>query len=92
MSDGSTKLQTIDEKFDVKIKFQHITNQFRSDLKDVHLERSSFYYVAFGTTTNWDQVFFRCVWDGPFNFNEYADDATDGGFKGEIRLKETTYF
>jgi len=89
LSDGGTRIQKIEEKYKVDIKFKNITESFRDDLRDLWRRQDAFFFVPFGTTTSWDRVFFETVWEGPFDFLTYADDAVSAGYEGTIRLRET---
>lgn len=89
LSDGGTRIQKIQRKKEVNIKFKHIEETFRDGLYEVYKRDEEFLFVAFPTSTSWDQFIFECVWDGDFNFFEYTDNADSAGFSGAISLKET---
>lgn len=88
LSDGSTRIHTISTRYAASIKLNHITTSFRDSLKEVYDLHTDFTFCAFGTSTGWDEFFFPCVWDGPFDFFTYADDFVAAGYTGTIRLKE----
>ena len=90
MSDGGVRMQYVSDKFDVSIKYKHISRSFRDNLKTVYDTRDNFIFVAFPTSTGWDKVIFDCLWVGSFDFFQYSDDATDAGYSGTIRLSEAT--
>lgn len=90
MSDGGSRLQTIDEKFNCKLNYKHIDTTFRNALRTVFDTRDSFQFVPFGTSTSWDLIFHHVVWTGGFNFFKYSDNAIQAGFSGDILLKEVT--
>lgn len=90
LSDGSTRIQTIDQKFQCQIKLSYVSESFRNSLKTVYDLHDGMVFAAFGTTTAWDEVLFPCVWSGPFEFYTYSDNAPSAGFEGTIMLQETT--
>ena len=89
LSDGGTRVQNIAEKIKIDFKYQNITSTFRDNLKDLYRRSDAFFFCPFGTTTSFDELFFECVWEGPFDFMAYSDDAVSSGFGGTIRLRET---
>lgn len=89
LSDGGTRVQKIEEKYKVDIKYKNITESFRNDLRTLYRRSSGFFFAPFGTATSWDAVFFESVWEGPFDFFKYSDDAVAAGFEGTIKLRET---
>lgn len=88
-SDGGTRIQTVADKWSVDLKLDHVQTSFRNSLRDAFKLHESHVFVPFGTTTSWDQVIFPCVWQGPFDFYKYTDNAPDAGFTGSLRLRET---
>jgi len=48
-------------------------------------------FSPFGTSTSWNGILFDTIWEGDFDFWEYADDAMGAGFEGSIRLQETPW-
>lgn len=90
LSDGGVRVHTIQGKWNAKIKFKYIERSFVDDLKDIYDQKTSFIFVPFGTTTSWDEVIFDSVWTGDFDFFEFSDDAVNAGYKGSIRLYETS--
>lgn len=89
LSDGGTRIHYVEEKFDVNIKFKYISTSFRDELLTAYRRHDEMIFVAFPTMTSWDAVIFPCVWEGPFDFYRYSDDASNIGFSGSIRLSET---
>lgn len=90
LSDGGVRLHTTDEKFRTKISLEHITKSFRDNLKTVYDLRQSFGFVAFPTTTGWDEVFYECSWSGPFTGFQYSDNAGAAGYSIDMDLWEIT--
>lgn len=88
LSDGGVRTHTVDEKFSATIKYKNIETSFRDSLKTVWSLRSSFGFVAFPTTTSWDEVFFEANWTGAFTGYEFSDDAAAAGHSISISLKE----
>ncbi len=88
MSDGGIRVQTIAEKQSAAIKFKFITESFRDSLKSVYDLHDNFVFVAFPTTSNWDEIIFESVWPGKFDFFKFSDNARGAGFSGNIRLNE----
>ena len=89
LSDGGMRRQVAYVKWSTKIKFQYITESFKSSLKSVFDAYSPRVYVPFGTGTSWDGILFEANWVGNFDFYKYSDDAVSSGFSGSIDLKET---
>ncbi len=90
MSDGGTRIHTIERKFSASIKLKYISKAFKNQLYEVWRDADSFTFAPFPTTTAWDAVCYEVVWPGKFEFMEFADNNTDAGFKGSITLKETS--
>ncbi len=88
LSDGGTRIHTIERKFQSNIKLKFIDQSFKDSLYDVWRDADSFVFAAFPTTTGWDTVAYEVVWPGRFDFFEFADNNTGAGFKGTITLKE----
>jgi hypothetical protein len=89
LSDGGTRIQTVRRKWETKLNLDYISATERDSLYDLYITSSEFNFAAFGTSTGWAGLLFECVWDGPFDFYEYSDNATSAGFSGSISLKET---
>jgi hypothetical protein len=89
LSDGSFRNQVVDRKFSARLRLDYADTALRNELKNVFDLHDDFMFVAFPTTTGWDEVFFPCIWTGPFTFYEYSDNAAQAGHSGEIRLLET---
>lgn len=90
ISDGGTRIQFIDQKFECKIKFKYIETSFRNSLYNVWKTNDDFCFVAFGTQTGWDEVLHQVVWGSKFEFFKFSDNASVAGFTGTIFLKEVT--
>jgi len=88
LSDGGVRLHIIDTKFNTKIKFKYITESFRDSLETVWALKDSFFFVAFETTTSWDEIFYEVVWSGPFDFYQWSEDSKTANFSGSITLNE----
>lgn len=89
LSDGSIRTQVVDRKFSANVKLDFVSTALRDELKSVFDLHDDFIFVAFGTTTAWDEVLFPCVWTGPFEFEEFSDNAAAAGHSGRIKLFET---
>lgn len=90
LSTGDTRIQTIADKWTFDVSLEYITTAFRDSLNTVYRLHSGMIFVPFGTTTAWDKVIAPVVWEGPFNFFEFSDNAVGTGHKGSMRLLETT--
>lgn len=90
LSDGSIRNQFVDVKFQAKIKLKYITTDFRNDLYNFWTTQNEFAFVAFPTTTGWDEVLHPVVWPGSFDFFKFSDDSPGAGFSGQINLAEAT--
>jgi hypothetical protein len=88
MSDGGTRIQTLEDKWSAQFSLDFITETARDELKTIFDDHDELIFCAFGTTTGWDEVIFQCVWDGPFDFYKFSDNAADAGYTGNIRLLE----
>lgn len=89
LSDGSFRTQVFDRKYGASIGLRYCDTALRNELKTVFDLHDDFIFCAFGTTTSWDEVFFPCVWSGPFEFFEFSDNAVNAGHSGRIKLLET---
>lgn len=90
LSDGGTRIHTVDHKFSASIKLKYVSESFRESLYDIWRSGNDVIFMAFPTTTSWDQVGYECVWTGKFDFLGFADDASTAGFDGTITLKEVS--
>lgn len=88
MSDGGTRQHRSHDKWRVDLKFTDITLAFRNSLRSIYDDAQSYVYVPFGTSTGWDGVIFDAVWENDFDFYKFAENSTNQGFKGSIRLAE----
>lgn len=89
LSDGGSRLHTIRNKWSTSISLEYVSAAQRDSLKSVWSLQDAFNFCAFGTSTGWDGQMFEAIWDGPFDFYKYTDDAAVSGFSGSISLKET---
>lgn len=89
LSDGGTRIQTIGDKRMLKISYSYLTLSVRNSLKSFFDRHTEFVVCPFGTTTSWDAVLFPCIWEGPFEFFKFSDNAVSAGFEGKINLLET---
>jgi len=91
LSDGGTRIQTIEDKWSVNMAFDYLTEDVRDELKEIFDDHEELVFAPFGTTTGWDAVIFPCVWEGGFEFFRYSDNASEAGFSGGIKLRETPF-
>lgn len=89
LSDGGTRIQTLEDKWKVGLSFDYITQTARDELKAIFDDHDEMVFTPFGTATGWDAVIFPCVWAGGFGFFKYSDNASASGFSGSINLLET---
>jgi len=89
LSDGGTRVNTIRRKWETQFSLDYIEESERDSLYNIYSAANEFNYVPFGTATGWDAIIYECVWDGPFDFYEYSDNAASSGYSGKISLKET---
>ena len=71
------------------MKLDFVTVALRSELKNVFDLHDDFIFCAFPTTTGWDEMIFPCIWTGPFEFEEFSDNALASGYSGRLNLLET---
>lgn len=92
LSDGGSRLHSISKKWETTLDLDYVTTAQRDSLfEDIYEMGEAFTFVPFGTVTSWDALLYECIWDGPFTFYEYSDNAIDSGFSGKISLKETPF-
>lgn len=89
LSDGGTRIQTLEDKWKVQLGFDYVTQSARDELKGIFDDHDEMVFAPFGTTTGWDGFVFPCVWSGGFGFYKYSDNASDSGFTGSMTLMET---
>lgn len=89
LSDGGSRLHNISSKWSVDFSLEYLSASQRDSLFDVYDSGLEFNFCPFGTTTSWDGLIFECVWDGPFEFYQYSDNAAASGFSGRVSLEET---
>lgn len=89
LSDGGTRIQTLEDKWKVQLSFDYVTQTARDELKVIFDDHDELVFAPFGTSTGWDAVIFPCVWAGGFGFFKYSDNASEAGFTGSLTLLET---
>lgn len=89
LSDGGIRVHTIDEKWVTQVSFDYLTESIRNELKNVYDNHEEMVFVPFGTASGWDGFSYPCIWDGPFNFYRYSDNASTAGYSGSLTLIET---
>lgn len=90
LSDGSKKIQLIDEKWNIQIKYKHLDSTMVASLRTLYNLRDGFVFAPWETNTAWDALIFPCIWENDFDFYQYSADAVSSGFTGSIKLSETT--
>jgi len=90
LSDGGTRIQTLDEKRYLRMAFNFIDDTFKAKLKSVYDLHEEIVFVAFGTTSSWDEQLFPCVWVNGFEFERFSDNAKNSGYSGSIEIKESS--
>ncbi len=89
LSDGGTRIHNVRNKWSTAISLKYISQTERDALYTMWSLQSEFNFCPFGTTTGWDGMLFEAVWEGPFEFYKYSDNAAVSGFSGKIKLEET---
>ena len=89
LSDGGTRIQTLEDKWNAQLNFDFIDKTTRDELKVIFDDHEEMVFAPFGTMTGWDAIIFPCVWGGSFDFFKYSDNAAQSGFSGAINLFET---
>ncbi len=89
LSDGGKRIHNIRNKWSTSISLEYVTSTIRDSLKTVWDLQVEFNFCPFGTTTGWDGLLYEAVWEGPFDFYKYSDNAAVSGFSGSINLAET---
>ena len=89
LSDGGVRTHFVENKFETIVKFKHITETFRDNLKTVYDLHQKMIFVPFGTSTSWDKILYESVWTGSFDFFKYSDNAQASGFSGTLKIMET---
>lgn len=89
LSDGGTRIHNVRNKWSVKMGLDYISTSERNSLKDIWELQNEFVFCPFGTTTGWDGFLFEAIWEGPFEFYKYSDNAASSGWSGNIKLSET---
>lgn len=91
LSDGGARIHNISKKYELKMSFDYLSSSDKASLRTIYDLEVPFAFCPFGTATSWDGIFFESVWTGPWDFDEYSDNASASGFSGSIKLKETTW-
>jgi hypothetical protein len=89
LADGGIRIHSIDEKWAASVKFDYLTQTVRDELKDIYDNHEEMVFVPFGSADDWDGHIYPCIWDGPFDFYKYSDNAATSGFSGSLTLLET---
>jgi hypothetical protein len=90
LSDGGRRIHRLKQNWSAKIKYQIIDESERSSLETIFNRDEAFYFAAFETDSSWDAIFFKSVWDGPFDFYEFTNDNPNTGNRGSISLREAS--
>lgn len=92
LSDGGTRIHNVRKKWETSLDLNYVSTTQRDALfEDVYDTGEEFNFCPFGTATAWDGILYEAVWDGPFLFYEYSDNAVASGYSGKIPLKETPF-
>lgn len=92
LSDGGTRIHNVRRKWDFSFSLDFMSESQRDSLfENVYDAGVPFNFVPFGTATAWDSLCVESVWDGPFDFYEYSDNAARSGYSGKVSLKETPF-
>lgn len=91
LSDGGARIHNVAKKYELQLGFDYLSAAETAQLRDIYDLEVPFCFCPFGTATAWDGIFFESVWTGPWDFDEYSDNAAASGFSGSIKLKETTW-
>lgn len=91
LSDGGIRQQKISEKWETKVKLSYISDADVTNLEDIYDRKSATMFAPFGTSTVWPGILYECVWEGDFDFWEFADNASSAGREGSIKLSETPW-
>ena len=91
LSDGGTRVQKISEKWDASVRLKYIPIASVVALENIYNRKTAMCFAPLGTSTAWSGILFDCIWDGDFDFWEYADDASNAGYEGSMKLKETPW-
>ena len=91
LSDGGSRLHNVSSKWSLDFSLDYVSTEQRDSLFDIYEAGLPFNFCPFGTTTAWDGTIIESVWDGPFDFYQYSDDAATSGFSGKVSLLETPF-
>lgn len=90
MSDGGIHLYNIADKFKARIRLDFVPTSTEITLKSIYDLNDSFLFVPFETTSAWDAQVYDVNWVKTYNFLRFTDNNKNLGYRGEIRLAETT--
>lgn len=91
LSDGGARIHNVARKWEHELDLKFVGVTQSANLLSLYEMDSEFNFCPFGTTTSWDAVLYEAIWDGPFGFYEYSDNAISSGFTGRVLLKETPF-
>lgn len=91
LSDGGTRLHNVSSKWETDFTLDYLNTTQRNALFEIYDSGLPFNFCPFGTATGWDGFLYETVWDGPFEFYQYSDNAAASGFSGKVSLNETPY-
>lgn len=89
LSDGGTRIHNVSSKWSTDFSLEYVSESQRDSLFEIYDDAVEFNFCPFGTATGWDGFLYECVWDGPFEFYQYSDNAASSGFSGKVSLEET---
>lgn len=89
MSDGGVALYNIVSKFRADMEFDFVPTSTVDSLRTIYNLNAPFVFVPFETATAWDGYWAECVWPGPFEFEEFTDNARGNGYTGTIKIRQT---
>ncbi len=89
MSDGGSRIHNVKKKWEAVLDLDYVNTSQRDSLRDIYELGAEFNFCPFGTATGWDALLFEAIWDGPFQFYEFSDNASASGFSGKVTMKET---
>lgn len=88
MPDGGKSALIIKPKFKAKLKWEFITDAFKSSLETVYNAVNAVYFVPYPTSTSWDGTAKECIWTNDFDFS-YDENSKTQGQGGSIVIEET---
>ena len=88
MPDGGVKVYNIRDKFNANLKWQFITDAFRSSLLTEYNRALPIYFVPFPTTTGWSGDAYEVLVTGDFDFR-YGENSKTQGWNGGLTIRQT---